>query len=154
MGKTINIQLKAAFLLIVFVLNTMIGFACAMGVDMGFNTTHHHTSEATEIHEHTDGVKHEHHKQAGRHKHEVKKTEKEEKKDCCTDDVQKQQSLDKAVNQNAKTVIDVPVFTAIISIFLGIEVYDLSKIYPPKHRVCFFYPPPPDIRIAIQSFQI
>lgn len=153
MGKTINIQLKAAFLLIVFGLNTMIGFACAMGVDMGFNTTHH-VSEATEIHEHTDGVKHEHHNQAARHKNEEKKTEKEEKKDCCTDDVQKLQSLDKAVNQNAKTVIDVPVFTAIISIFLGIEVYDLSKIYPPKYRVSFFYPPPPDIRVAIQSFQI
>ena len=154
MKRNISIQLKAAFLLIVFGLNTMVGFACAMGVDMGFNATHHHDDEATEIHEHADGVKHDHHKQAAKHEHEENKPEKKEKKGCCNDDVQKFQSLDKALNQNVKTVIDVPVFTAIISAFLGIDVYNLSKTYPPKYRVRFFYPPPPDIRIAIQSFQI
>ena len=154
MKRNISIQLKAAFLLIVFGLNTMVGFACAMGVDMGFNTTHHHDEEAIEVHEHADGFKHDHHKQAAKHQHEENKPEKEEKKGCCNDDVQKLQSLDKALNQNAKTVIDVPVFTAIISAFLGIDVYNLSNNYPSKYRVRFFYPPPTDIRIAIQSFQI
>lgn len=37
-----SIQLKAAFLLLVFTLNIIIGFACAMGLDMGFNPKHHH----------------------------------------------------------------------------------------------------------------
>ena len=154
MKKNISIQLKAAFLLIVFGLNTMVGFACAMGVDMGFNNTHHHDDEATEVHEHADGVIHDHHNQAAKHEHEENKPEKKDKKGCCNDDVQKFQSLDKALNQNAKTVIDAPVCAAIISTFLGIDVYNLSKAYPLKYRARFFYPPPPDIRIAIQSFQI
>ena len=70
MKKNISIQLKAAFLLIVFGLNTMVGFACAIGVDMGFNTTNHHDEEATEVHQHADGSKHDHHNQASKHEHE------------------------------------------------------------------------------------
>ena len=85
---------------------------------------------------------------------ESKATEKKEKKGCCNDEVQKLQSLDKALNQNAKTVIDVPAFAAIISTFLGIDIFNSAKAYPPKYIARYFYPPPPDIRIAIQSFQI
>ena len=43
--------------MIVFSLNTIIGFACAVGIDMGFNSTDHHDEEATEtsVHIHADG---------------------------------------------------------------------------------------------------
>ena len=41
MKKNSSIQLKAAFLLIVFALNTVLGFACSMGLDMGYNKSHH-----------------------------------------------------------------------------------------------------------------
>ena len=154
MERNISIQLKASFLLIVFGLNTMVGFACAIGVDMGFNTTHHHDEEATEVHQHADGIKHDHHNQAAKHEHEENKSEKKEKKGCCNDEVQKLQSLDKALNQNAKTSVDVPAFVAIVSTFLGIDIFTSTKAYPPKYITRYFYPPPPDIRIAIQSFQI
>lgn len=139
----------------VFAMNTVIGFACAIGVDMGFNKPHHQEEVATEeVHVHSAGNKHEHHKKADKHEHEETKTEKKENKGCCTDDVQKLQSLDKALNQNAKTTIDAPVFVAIISAFLGIDIFSSIKAYPPKYITRYFYPPPPDIRIAIQSFQI
>jgi hypothetical protein len=57
-----SIQLKAAFLVIVFSLNTIIGFACAVGMDMGFNSKHHDDDEMREvvIHIHKDGTKHVH----------------------------------------------------------------------------------------------
>lgn len=154
MKRNISIRLKAVLLLLVFSLNTIIGFACAVGMDMGFNTTHHHDEEVIEIHEHADGIKHNHQQQAEKHQHNENKSEKKEKGGCCNDDVQKFQSLDKALTQNAKTAIDVPVFAALISTFLGIDIFNIAKAYPPKYKARYFYPPPPDIRIAIQSFQI
>ncbi len=154
MKKNISIQLKAAILLVVFGLNTIVGFACGIGIDMGFNSTHHEEEEATVIHVHDDGKKDGHYNQSVSHQHEGKKPDSSEKKGCCNDEVQKFQSLDKVLNQNAKTAIDSPVLAAIISTFLGIDIFKIAKAYPPKYLARFFYPPPPDIRIAIQSFQI
>lgn len=153
MKRNISIQLKAAFLLVVFGLNTLVGFACAVGVDMSFNSSHH-DEEAIEVHVHTDGTKHEHNNEPVKQHHDEKGISKKDKDDCCNDDVLKFQNLDKNLNQNAKTAIDVPVFVAIISNFLGIDIFKITKTYPPKYKTRFFYPPPPDIRIAIQSFQI
>ncbi|MBX9785444.1 MAG: hypothetical protein K2X48_19335 [Chitinophagaceae bacterium] len=149
-----SIQLKAALLLLVFSLNTIIGFACAVGIDMRVNTPHHDNQEATDIHEPTDGVTHNHNRIAEKRQHEENKPQKKEKGGCCNDDVQKFQSLDKALNQNVKTVIDVPAFAVIISAFLGIDILNSAKAYPPKYKARYFYPPPSDIRIAIQRFQI
>ncbi len=154
MKRNISIQFKAALLLIVFGFNTIVGFACAVDIDMGFNTIHHHDEAATEVHEHALGVNHEHDFQTSKQEHQKNIPEKKDKKGCCNDDVQKFQGLDKALNQNAKTIIDIPVFNAIISTFLADDVYASSKAYPFKYKVRFFYPPPLDIRIAIQSFQI
>ena len=80
MKRNISIQLKAALLLIVFSLNTVIGFACAMGVDMGFNTHHHDEEEATEttVHVHADGKKHQHHNEAAKHYHDSNKDSEKE----------------------------------------------------------------------------
>lgn len=153
MKRIISIQLKAALLLVVFGLNIMVGFACGIGIDMGFNTSHHDEEQATEIHVHGNGNKHDHHNQVKKDEHKQNTPEKKEKKGCCNDEVQKLQSLDKALNQNAKT-INVPVFVAIVTSFLGIDVFKIAKTCPPKYKNRFFYPPPPDIRIAIQSFQI
>lgn len=153
MKRNTSIQLKAALLLAVFGLNTLVGFACAVGVDMGFNSSHH-DEEATEVNVHADGNKHEHHNEPVKQHHEENGISKKDKDDCCNDDVLKFQNLDKNLNQNAKTVIDVPVFAAIISTFLGVDIFKIARTYPPKYKTRFFYPPPPDIRIAIQSFQI
>lgn len=62
MTKSISIQLKAGFLLLVFTLNTIVGFACSMGMDMGFNTPHHKDNgKEASVHIHPDGTKHQHH---------------------------------------------------------------------------------------------
>lgn len=148
MSKAISIKLKAVFLILVFSLNTVVGFACAVGVNMGFNTTHHHKEEATEIHVHADGSKHHHEKKE--HKH----SEKEDKDDCCNDKVLKIFQTDKAVPQTAKLLSPI-VFTAFVTLY-----YDISISYPSqinvsnKYFVRGHHPPIPDIRIAIQSFQI
>jgi hypothetical protein len=176
MKRRLSIQLKALFLLIVFASNTAVGFACALGVDMGFNTSNHNAvEEATEIHVHADGEKHVHEKEASaatthehqdgvKHQHDSEPAKQVPTGDsksftkspggCCSDDVQKFQNLDKNLNQNVNAGIDVPVFFAIVSTFLGIDLSQGNKDFPPKYKARFFYPPPPDIRIAIQSFQI
>lgn len=154
MKRNISIKLKAVLLLIVFSLNTVIGFACAMGVDLGFNTNHHDEDEATEttIHVHPDREKHNHHDEAAKHQHNSK--EKSEKGGCCNDGVIKFQNLDKSLAQNANAAINAPVFVALLSRFAGIDIFRQSQVSHQKYIAQFFQPPPPDIRILIQSFQI
>ena len=78
----------------VFSLNTLIGFACAIGIDMGFNSKHHHDEEAVEapIHVHADGVKHHHHKK-------VVANLPQDKDDCCNDKVINFQNVDKTLSR-------------------------------------------------------
>ena len=40
MRPTKSIQLKAAFLLLVFAFNTVLAFACSLGLKMGYNNRH------------------------------------------------------------------------------------------------------------------
>ena len=66
MKRNRSIQLKAAFLLLVFGLNTVVGFACSLGLDMGFNIPHHkEEASASPIHIHKAG-KHEHQKETAK----------------------------------------------------------------------------------------
>ena len=153
MKRSISIQLKAALLLIVFSMNTIIGFACAMGVDMGFNTHHHDEEETTEItaHVYADGKKHKH-EEATKHHHDSNKAS--EKGGCCKDGVIKFQNLDKSLAQNTTVVINTSAFVAILSSFFNIDIFQQPQVYNQKNIAQFFHPPPPDIRILIQSFQI
>jgi len=148
MSKAISIKLKAAFLILVFSLNTIVGFACAIGIDMSFNITHHHKEEATEIHVHADGSKHHHEKKE--HKH----SEKENKDGCCNDKVVKNFQTDKSVPQAAKLLSPV-FFTAFVATYYNIDISYSSQVnVSNKYFVRGHHPPIPDIRIAIQSFQI
>ena len=151
MIKKTCIQLKAALLLIVFSMNTVIGFACAIGIDMGYNNSHHE-AEATEVavHVHADGKKHHHDKKPVANHHDKKDASK--KDDCCTNEIMKFQQSDK--NMTAKTGINMPVFVAILTTFFGIDNFKSVQSSSPKYIASYFHPPPPDIRIAIQSFQI
>ena len=152
MTQKISIQLKAALLLIIFSLNTIIGFACALGVDMSFNSKHHQEEQQTKIavHVHANGQKHDHHKTVDNHSHGQKKSNK--KDDCCNDKVVKIQTAEK--NIVAKTMLDAPVFVAMISSYFAINLLDIIKSFPPKNIKRFFYPPPPDILVTIQKFQV
>ena len=174
MNRKITIQLKAAFLLLVFGLNTIVGFACSLGLNMSFNASHHkedvsapaihihadgkkhvHTKITAKpaVHVHADGKKHQHDSEPLKHHPEEKETSKNDKKGCCNDDVLQFQNLDKNLNQNVKTVIDVPAMVAILSIFSGIELFKTSATSQ-LSAIRYLFPPPPNIRIVIHRFQV
>ncbi|MBC7588847.1 MAG: hypothetical protein H7178_10875 [Chitinophagaceae bacterium] len=152
MKKHTSIQINAAFLLFVFTLNTIVGFACAFGAKVNLNeaSISVNQQDLQKPHIHADGHKHNH-----QHAATVpqKNLDKKKKGNCCKDEVQKIQSLDKAITQNAKVAL-VPIFFSSINSFLNSINFPSSNQAIQKFSIRFFYPPPPDIRIAIQSFQI
>ena len=164
--KKFSIQLKAAFLLMIFSLNTIIGFACAIGFDMSFNSKHHDDEEATEavVHVHGDGKKHIHkektnsHNHSNSHHHEEAnkhKTDNNEKDNCCNDKVIKFDQLDKSLTPSVNAVFNPVFFTAFLASFYNANILFSSQIVPnTRYFVRGHHPPIPDIRIAIQSFQI
>ena len=200
MKKNRSIQLKATFLLIVFSLNTIVGFACSLGLDMGYNSKQQGEDAAIEavVHIHKDGKKHIHyekknsnnnnshqrgedkptkavvhlHKDGKRHIHhekkeshspdkshthaEAKNTEKpkKDKDNCCTDKVMNFQQIDKAI-PNSVNIIHPVFFTTFVAVYYNINLsLHTNVVKDIKPFVRNHHPPIPDIRIAIQSFQI
>lgn len=182
------IQFKAAFLMVVFSMNTLVGFACSMGVDMGFNkpqdsqegkerihihkdgkkhdhkaaaekehhahgpeATHHGKEANGEIHMHKDGKKHVH-KPATEKNHHAKRTTGSKKDDCCKEKVVKLQTADKNF-QFTKTSISAPVYI-ITENYLAPVTFKAVHPELQEYVACHFHPPPRDIRVDIQSFQI
>lgn len=154
------IKLKAIILLMVFSLNTVIGFACAVGIDMGFNSKHHgkekkhqHGNDASE-HHHTDGTIH-HHEASVLGNHYINsEIQSEDKNNCCNDNVIKFEQLDKSI-ANAVTVnFSNPSLVAVIHVLHLNYLPSISKITNGKSIDRWCSLPPPDIRVSIQSFQI
>ncbi|PWV48841.1 hypothetical protein [Chitinophaga sp. S165] len=130
MKKKTIISLRALFLLLVFFLNTGVGFACAIQSDLWSNE-HRHMHDMHAMH-------HEHQKAP----HE-----------CCGDGMVKFEQLDKS-NVQQDEVVQLP---ALVYIYPVIYLSGPSQAYlntlrryvtPPQD------PPPTDIRVSIQSFQI
>jgi hypothetical protein len=158
-------KIKALFLIAVFSLNTAVGFACSIGVDMGFNSKHHHhDQETTEpvVHIHSDGKKHIHyqegknHNQGKLHHHEQANNhhESDNKKDnCCNDQVLQFEQLDKSVPQSLGFIH--PIFLiAFFDAFYNVVLPSSDIVKDIKQFVRSYHPPISDIRIAIQSFRI
>jgi len=166
------------FLLIVFGFNTVVGFACAIGLDMGFKTDNGHYENAPKIHVHVDGEKHDHKKKDHKHsknnhdkkaskihvhadgkKHdhknkEHKHSEEKGKDDCCNDKILKISQADKAIPQLAK-LLNPAFFTAVVAVYFHINVSYSSRVNTStRYFVRGHHPPIADIRIAIRSFQI
>ncbi len=155
MKRKITIQLKATFLLLVFGLNTIVGFTCSLGLNMSFNTSHHKEDvSATAIHVHAGGKKHEHKCEPVKQHHKEKEIPKKDTEGCCNDDVLKFQNLDKNLNQNSRTAINAPVLVAILNTFLDIDIFHAVVINPQLPVIRYLFPPPPNILISIQRFQI
>ena len=177
MNKRNSIQIKAAFLLTIFALNTIVGFACNMGVEMGFNSKHHSDEETVPvIHIHADGKEHIHyekkkesHADSNKHEHEKpgkqdhgkkphhddsnSNTKEDSKENCCKDQVLKFEQIDKAV---AKVFsFQVPIFAVCFFNDFYKDALYASEVAPKiKYFVRSYHPPIADIRVAIQSFQI
>ncbi|MDE3185067.1 MAG: hypothetical protein KGM16_16775 [Bacteroidota bacterium] len=142
MKKKKSIQIKATILLIVFSLNTVIGFACAVGIDMGFNSHHHKESSiaSASMHHHDANVEN----------HPTKN----DKDNCCNDEVMKFQKVNKALSSSIKMINPVS-FTSYLASFYNLDISSpYSQISDIKYFVRSHHPPIPDIRIAIRSFQI
>lgn len=174
MTRNLTIKLKAFFLLFVFTINTAVGFTCALSVDMGSNSLQHSkTNEALEVHVHDDGKKHVHekasvvvashvHEDGIEHQHNNASSKQNttassdlptnDDGGCCANEVQKFQDLDKNVSVNIG--ISVPVFIAMLSTYFKIEYSTVIKTFPANFKARLYYPPPPNILIVIQRFQI
>ena len=142
--------------MIVFSLNTVIGFACAVGIDMKFNTSHHHEEEATEavVHIHKDGKKHVHHEKSD---HDQVNNHKGQngKDNCCNEKIIKFNEIDKSASHSLNASISPIFFTTFLASFYNIRLFYTSYIDTGiKYFVRSYHPPIPDIRIQIQSFQI
>ncbi len=154
MKNNISIKLKAIFLLIVFALNTVVGFACAMGHLV--TVTHSHGNDALP---HQHGSDASHHHGSGHHHHGTEALThtgpaEKEKGGCCSDEVVKFQHIEKNLTQNVKVGYDAPVFFLIKNSFFNTCIFKAYQPAPQKSIASFFHPPPPDILIAIQRFQI
>lgn len=151
MKATTSIKIKAAFLLTVFALNTVVGFACSLGVDMGFNSPHHDNGGKGSVHIHKDGKVHLH-KPANDKGHHPAEKSASKKDDCCKGKVVKLQTSDKNL-QYSKATVNVPVFL-IPKIYTKEILRKASQPDLREYIACHFHPPPRDIRIDIQSLLI
>ena len=152
-----SIKLKAAVLCIVFASNTILGFACAVGVDMALiKRIVHHVGimEAPEssLGVHDVGKKH-------HHKDEKKAPGKDdccnkEKDDCCNKKVVLFEHLDKTITQPATATFAVPFVELPPFLSLNTRIYSATSITVLNHIIRNLHPPPEDIRVSIRSFQI
>lgn len=152
--------MTAAGLLLVFTVNILLGFFCSIGVDMGYNSTHHRqtaiiSSHHTPAHSHKGddspvaGKHHSEHQGSGTHSNSHSDGD-----DCCQTGVLRLTQLDKVV----------PADQLVHPIFLPLVVphttytstlYTRTAIKNIKQFVRNDHPPiVSDIRIVIRSFQI
>ena len=136
-------------------MNTVVGFACSLGLDLGFNKPGHGKDAKGSVHIHKDGKKHIHKPVAAKQNHpnQTEKSTNSKKDDCCKDKVVKLQNADKRLN-DTQLAMNPPGYTAVASNFYHQHLFIASKGYAQKYTPCQFHPPPGDIRIAMRRFQI
>jgi len=166
-----TIKYKALFLLVSFSLNSVIGFACSLGVDMGFNKGHHeHNGKEQHKHSHnkhsdTHGNDHPG-KHAHKHNHNHTEGHKQstgntvsfhapEDENCCNGLVVDFQNLDKALAKSNSGVQQqhLVISPFVIAVIIGLNnTKGFAQYYriPPKQTDL----PPSDILALIQSFLI
>lgn len=139
--------------MLVFSLNTLLGFACSLGLNMGYNEHHHETESSVStslLAQHEHGSSQNHHEDK-KHQHPNNESSND---DCCSHGVTSYNLLDKSVAEQV-TIVH-PVFgTAFLAAYYYIDLFQPQ--YAPKNIRAFaqsYHPPIPDIRIAIQSFLI
>lgn len=171
-----TIKYKALFLLVTFSLNSVVGFACSLGVDMGFNSGHHshdegkhHEQDSGKHHEHAGVGRHEKHDghRSHSHNHGTKSHHHSDiadktvsftspgEENCCNDLVVDFQNLDKVVVKGGCNIQQphIILFPFIIPVALGLnntKGFTNHVRIPPKEIDL----PPPDIIVFTQSFLI
>ena len=150
-------KIKATFILAVFAFNTVVAFACSVGLNMGYNTKHH--QEMSEEH-HSSHTRNDNHKATAHEYNEGAATDHHEestpgKDDCCNQNAVQLQQVDKSLSHAAKIAINPPVLLFLVKHIYNIGLHHFSDIAIKQYYfVQSDHPPISDIRIAIQSFQI
>lgn len=149
MKRIISIQIKAALLITVFSLNTIVSIACVCSI--GFNKDSHHNNEDKAIipeNIHSGCTKKNPPEKANHNP-------KEQKGKCCKDQVIDYNKADKSFEHSFNPGINANFFTLLISSFYNIDEFYINYINTSmRYFVRSYHPPIPDIRIAIRSFQI
>ena len=161
-----TIKYKALFLLVSFSLNSVVGFACSLGVDMGFNSNHHshgsgkhdENSDADD-HEHDGANSHSQHGANSRHHKDnhsnTASFTSPSEDNCCKDFVVGFQSMDKMVAKGCSSVQQqhIAIYPFVIPVTSGLndtKGFTKHQRIPPKEIDL----PPPDIIVFVQSFLI
>lgn len=137
----------------------MVVFACSFGMDMEFNSSHHQEKTASSSSHHREkGVQHHENKTSNspsvHHEKAIKHHENDED-NCCKDEAVKFAKADKLSPQTSHAEINPVFFPALLANFFNLNILDGgSNVFTNKFFVLGYHPPIPDIRIAIQSFQI
>ena len=141
-------KIRASILLTVFSLNTVAGFACSVGIDLGYNKHHH---------EHQDKVIGHHEEYNGHHDETEGKEVSKPQDDCCSGDVANFTLLDKSsttsVTHQLQTPVVILTFSALY-IFSTIKepVLPVNSDFQFVRRSCFLNDT--DLQITIRRFQI
>ena len=146
--------------MLVFTLNMVVGFFCSIGVDMGYNSTHHQQTGTIDLHNttshsHNDDYGHSARKHNQKHHgSDAHSKPNSNGKDCCQTGVLQLTQLDKMVPANHFAH---PIFLSLIlpHITYTATLYTRTAIKNIKQFVRSDHPPiVSDVRIAIKSFQI
>lgn len=133
--------------MVIFSFSSVIGFACSIGIKLGYNNHHHEKSIANTASSCHDSTNENDNKNS---QHPFNNNND----DCCSNGVKTFILLDK---ENVNTVSFLhPVFSTsfVVSPFI---LWPLPTSLIPKNIRAFaqsYHPPISDLRIAIQSFQI
>ncbi len=164
MNTSRTIKYKALFLLVSFSLNTVVGFACSQGIDMGFNSGHHEDQDKEQSNHsdevHSGAQQDDHHgKHSLNHTHTVGYIENSsvittsEDENCCKGFVVGFQNLDKQLAQKLSFVKNKIATTPFI-LHSTLLVKYIIYLQPVRIRPKIPDHSPPDIRVFIQSFLI
>ena len=91
-----SIKIKAFSLLTVFSLNMLLGFACSLGINMGYNRDHHHLNSVSE--KYSDNLVTDCHADFSGDDNSNEGSDSSNDKDCCSNGVVKFFKLDKNIS--------------------------------------------------------
>lgn len=161
----LNNKIKAFILLLVFALNTVVSFACSVGL-VNFNKDHHDQASSSP-HSHDKPHSHDYakphsHEGVSSHNHTTKNAEhhndkEDDEKNCCSDEVIKIAESDKTITKTGTIPqpLSVELFATIYTFILGDHYAAISLVKSAPPFVRSWHPTTiSDLRIAIQSFQI
>jgi hypothetical protein len=155
MTSRVKNKIRALLLMMVFSLSTIAGFACSVGLDLGYNSGHHEDPVPAC------------HSGAGSHPSVQKAnvnnsipgemfSDRSKAKDCCTNEVTDFIKMEKSVTQGMAD-LQAPVFAlAFASVFIAPVNNPEFSVTPNGFQFLRRGSPlhDTDIRIVIQSFQI